>query len=377
MQPQIDPMMLNNANRALVINNSVKMTQPIYSGSIDTAAQQVLNVPVRNVGLILGFLVEVSGTVLNTGAGALDRTGVGSSALVKNFTFSDLDNVQRINTTGPLMAVLNSARQGFGFGGAYAPNLPMGYGNNWGPFAAPATVAAGANTANLKHTYYVPLAYSSSDLRGSIYAAIVNATMNLQITLQDAPCAAGGADGLDKVFTGNAAADWSTPLKVTVYQVYLDQLPTSGGVPILPQIDLTEIYDLKYSVYTGMAAGQDFPIDYANFRRFLSTTMIYDNGGAFNAGDDINTIALTAANSTNLWKVSPDIAALLARQTFMADPPKGWYYFDSRDKPVNTVSFGNMQLVVNPITVGANSKIVVGYEAFNRTGNIGVQGSLN
>jgi hypothetical protein len=39
--------------------------------------------------------------------------------------------------------LLNSAKQGFGFGGNYAPNIPVGIGGtNFGVFAGPATIAA-------------------------------------------------------------------------------------------------------------------------------------------------------------------------------------------------------------------------------------------
>jgi hypothetical protein len=338
-----------------------------------------VNIQPRNVGLILGFLVEVSGTVLNTAAGLLTRSDMGSSNILKNITFTDLNNVTRINTTGWHMALLNSARQGFGFGGAYAPNLPMNFGNNYTPFSGPATVAAGANTAVVKHTYWVPIAYGGGDLRGAIYAAIVNATMNLQLTLNATPCigAIPANDPLNAVYSGNAAANWQGNVQVNVNQVYLDQIPVGNGGPILPLMDLNTIYDLKFTTQNGLAAGQDFPVSYANFRQFLSTILIYDNGGTFNAGTDLNYLALTAANSTNIFKLTPSIAALQARQTFMADPPPGTYYFDHRDRPIDTVTFGNMQIVANPITVNAGAQLVVGYESFQQTSQLAGASSLS
>lgn len=372
-----NPVLENAQARAIVSGSAVKMVQNIYSGSVSAANNPVLNIAPRNVGLLLGFIVEVSGTVLNTAAAAIDRTGLGSANILKNITFTDLNNVQRINTSGAHVALLNSARQGFGFGGAYAPNLPMAFGNNWTPFAAPSNIAAGANNGTVRHSFYVPLAYSQSDLRGSIYAAVVNATMNLQLTLNAAPAVAAGSDPLNAIYTGNAAAAWSGNHTINVYQVYLDQLPSANGVPILPMLDLNTIYDLKNTVQSGLSVGQDFPVAYANFRQFLSTMPIFDNGGTFNSGSDVNYFALQAANSTQLFKLSPNIAALQARQTFMADPPPGVYYFDHRDKPIDTITFGNMELVVNASQVNANAQLVMCYEAFQQVSQIPAASSLS
>lgn len=373
MNAPANPMMDNMARRQIVLGNSVKMTQLIASQSVNPNNQAILNIAPRNVGLILGFIVEVEGSVTNGAANVATRTGLGSSNIVTNFTFTDLNNIQRINTRGSFIALLNSAKQGFGFGGAYAPNLPMNYGNNWGPFKAPATIAAEAD-ADLKHTYFIPLAYSSADLRGAIYAAIVNATMNLQITLADD---AGLRNGpFAGVYTGNDNLGWDGNVTVNVYQVYLDQLPVANGSPVLPMMDLNTIYDLKYTTQTGLAVGQDFPIPYANFRQFLSTTPVFVNGTALNSGSDVNYWALQAANNTQLKRVSADIAALEARQTFMADPPPAVYYFDHRDKPIDTISFGNMELVLNASTVNANAQIVVGYESFQTPQATAIAGSL-
>lgn len=380
-QQQLPPAVMNAQARAIVTGNAVKLNQQIFSQSVNPATNPTINIAPRNVGMILGFLVEVSGTILNTAAGALTRTDMGSANILKNVTFTDLNNVTRINTTGWHLALLNSARQGFGFGGAYAPNLPMNYGNNYAPFSGPATIAIGANTGVVKHTYWVPIAYSQSDLRGAIYAAIINATMNLQVTLNASPCAGavgvGQTDPLGYIYSGNAAATWQGNVQVNVNQVYLDQIPVGQNGPILPTLDLNTIYDLKYTTQNGLAAGQDFPVSYANFRQFLSTTLVYDNGGVFNAGSDLNYLSLTAANSTNIFKLSPSIAALQARQTFMADPPPGVYYFDHRDRPIDTVTFGNMQIVANPISVNAGAQLVVGYESFQQTSQLSSAASLS
>jgi hypothetical protein len=43
--------------------------------------------------------------------------------------------------------------------------------------------------------------------------------------------------------------------------------------------------------------------------------------------------------------------AILTRAILQTDMPVGGYYFDFRKKPLSTVQYGNLSLVVNPSTV--------------------------
>jgi hypothetical protein len=213
--------------------------------------------------------------------------------------------------------------------------------------------------------YYVPIAYSSTDLRGAIWMSTVSATSNLQITISANPFT-GNGNPINYVYTGNANGAWDGNVTVTVYQVYLDQVPRDqNGVPILPMLDLNTVYDLKQTTFTTPTSGQDFPMAYSNFRSFLSTTAVFDNGGVFNAGSDVNYWSLASANFTNIWKVTPEIAALDARMSIMTDFPAGAYFFESRDIPVNTINYGNMELNLNAAgSIAAGARVLVGYEAF-------------
>lgn len=366
-QPQLSPAQLQQVNmqaRMAVLANAVQMVQQISSQSVTPSAQNILNIPPRNVGLIQGFIVEVNGTMNNPGGGAAALTQFGASNVLSNITFQDLNNQIRINTPGWHMALLNSAKQGFGYGGAYSPNLPINFGNNWTVQSAPAAPGAGADAA-IRMIYYIPLAYTADDLRGAIYASVTNATMNLQLTINTTPGVAAG-DATNAVYSGQAVT-WkaATQVTVTVYQVYLDQIPRGqDGTVILPPLDLNTIYQLQQTTLTGMAVGTDFPYAYANYRDFLSTIAVYDNAGTLNVGSDINYWSLVSANFTQLFKYTPEIAALFARSVFMADPPKGCYYFDHRRRPINTQQFGNMELNLNASAVTAGATLLVATEAF-------------
>lgn len=369
-----DPYALNEAQRRAVLQRAVPMTQQIFTTTVNPAVTNIINVPPRNVGLIKGFFVEVSGGVTNGAGTVANRTNFGSMNVLNNITFTDLNNVQRIATTGYHLGMLNSARMGFGFGGAYAPNLPVNYGNHWTPFNGASSLAAAA-TGTVKHTYWVPLAFSGDDLTGAIYAAVINATMNLQLVINKTPFV-GATDPLNAIYSGNAAGTWTNNVTVTVYQVYYDQLPMAGGAPVIPMIDVNTVYDLKQTTQSGLTQGQDFPVPYASYRNFLSTFAIYDNGGSFNAGSDVNYWALQAANSTNLFRISPDIAALMARPTFMCDVPPGTYYFEHIRRPINTIAYGNQELIINPSLVNAGASLITCFEAFTSSNQIPISTSL-
>lgn len=366
--PSPAQMMQQNAlARQAVIANSIKMKQQIFSQNVDPTSQQVINVTgnsIRNVGLLLGFIVEITGEVTNGAGTDATRTPFGNANIVKQFRYDDLSNYTRIQVPGWHLATLNSVRQGFGYGGVYANNIPMGYGENFPVYGGDPTITANG-TSELRMQYYVPISYSSTDLRGAIWMSTVSATSNLQITLNDTPFSLSG-NPIDYVYTGNGTGGWTNTVQVTVYQIYLDQVPRDAqtGNPILPILDLNTIYELKQTTFTTPTAAQDFPMAYSNFRSFLSTMAVYDNGGVYNNGSDVNYFSLASANFTNIMKCAPEIIALDGRMQIMTDFPLGTYFFDSRDIPINTINFGNMELNLNAKTAASNARVLVGYEAF-------------
>jgi hypothetical protein len=128
-----------------------------------------------------------------------------------------------------------------------------------------------------------------------------------------------------------------------------------------------------------MAASQDYPIPFPNFRNIQSVSLFYDNGGTLNTGQDINYLALQSANYTNIFKVSPAMQAILTRNLLHVDMPKGGYYFDFRKKPLSTVQYGNLNLVVNPATVTSTlgpSQFLVGFEQLAQQNQVVGAGSI-
>lgn len=392
-QQQVNLPLLNQQARGAILSQSVEMTQSIFSTTIANpgSTANVVNVIPRNVGLIKRFIVEITATIQNNtgGAVAITPTELGAANILSQIVFNDLNNNVRINTTGWHAAFVASVKAARPFGAAYTNDLTgaidFDAGFTGAAAAANNIISATASiadtaTGTVNMIYEIPLAYNDFDLRGAVYANVVNATMNLQLTVNPSPVAADANSIVGAVYHAVGGAGVITSITINVYQVYLDQLPVGKQGPILPILDLSTIYELKNTTLTGLVVNQDFPVAYANFRQFLSTFAVLANGvgtGALaKAGIDVNTWALQSANFTNIWKIDPKISALLTRNALGTDLPNGCWYFSHRMKPISTIQYGNMNLVLNPKTVNANASLLMGFEDFALVNTISGAGSL-
>src|SRR6185369_8618878 len=207
-----------------------------------------------------------------------------------------------------------------------------------------------------------------------------NATMQLALTINTSPVGVSTADTTTSVYKAAAGAGANTSTTITVYQDYLDQLPVGQQGYVLPMLDLSTIYELKFTTFTAVVANNDFPMQYPNFRDFLSTFAVYNSNPASSTGRgvgaDINYWALQAANLTNIFKMEPALVALRSRAILHTDFPKGVYYFGSRNKPIATTQYGNMELVLNAATAAAGAYCLIGWEDFGLQNVITQAGSL-
>jgi hypothetical protein len=379
--PQGDPRSSNLMARQLVLDKAIDMWQSISNQTLTgTIPGQVINIPLRNVGLIKKLVVEISGTIAQAAAETLTRTTFGAQNVLSQVVLTDLSNQTRVNTTGWHLHMLATARRQMAYGAAFTSDTPTGIGANFGVMVMPTPVTT---AQNFRMFYEIPLAYGDYDLRGGIYASVVNATMNLQLTVNPNFVAATGTNPTQAVYSSSAANVGAlSNVRVQVYQNYLDQIPMGEKGPVLPLLDLSTAYLLNNTVVSGLVASQDNAIPYANFRNFMSTTVIYDNFGSASAiGADVNTWSIQSANYTNIIQYDPFVSALMTRNIINDDFPaavaRSTYYFDHRRKPVSTVQYGNMQLVANLAQVQAStSQLLVGYEALSLINQITQAGSL-
>jgi hypothetical protein len=366
---------MNNSARAAVLGSSVNMTQQIYNTTLSgTVPGQVINVPLRNVGLIKRLWVEVSFTLAQSASETYTRTALGPANIFSNVTYTDLSNQQRINTTSAHLFMLSTLKRQFAFGAAFTNDSPCSMGSNVSVIVAPATVST---VQTIRMFFEVPLAYTDLDLRGSVYANVVNATQQLSLTVNPALLGASTADPGTSVYLSSGAATGTIgAFTVTVYQNYLDQLPMGQNGPILPLVDLSTAYLLNNTIATAIVANQDFPVSFANFRNFNSIIVGFDNAKTYNAGSDVNKWKLQSANYTNIEEMDPYLVCLKNRNRVADDFPAGWYAFDYRDRPISTQQYGNMQLVLNASSVTSGASLFLYWEAFAFINQVQQAGSL-
>jgi P3 major capsid protein len=395
-QQQANLANVNAQARALIRSRAIKRTNQIFSATFVPANNPQVTVNPQNVGLGLGFWVQTVMTISNGSAVQINLTDLGPANALAQVQFNDLQNNTRIQTPGWHLHVINSMKAKRPFGNAMVRTTgfdsPVNWGSNWlQQISAPSTIAAGG-TGTVTMWYYVPLAYSDLDWRGAVYLNVINATAQLILSFPGQFgvnfAVANGADSTLAMYIGNVAGSVAlvtcTAATITVFQVYLDQLPTGPQGIILPPLDVSTVYELKQTTLTSIVPGQDFPYQYPNYRDILSSVVIFNNavGGntgaatARGVGADVNYWELLSANFTAIWKKTPGLVALENRNFMGADPVPGMYYFSYRDKPISTNQYGNMQLVLNAITAGTGAYLLSGIEDLALMQTLTAAGSL-
>lgn len=374
----------NAAARRAILAVAQNMAQVIAAGTVTApgASNNVLNIEARPVGFLKRFWIEITATIQNSDpTNDVALTQWGPANLFSNVQFLDLSNNTRINCNGWFLHQIATAKRGRPYGCAFLNDGPVNYGNNYPVISATPIIAhGGTNTGTVRMVFELPITYSDTDFRGGIWLGVTGNTAQMQLTITPTPgalTAAQGGDPVLAVYQGSANVQ-ITSLTYKIYQNYLDQMPRGqNGQVVLPINDISTVYLLNTVVPPiNLSANQDIPIPYSNFRDFLSTSIIFDNGGQQNAGTDVVYWALQAANFVNMVNVDPSIMALWARNMIQDDMPTGSYYFSHRHKPISVLQFGNQYLVLNASTVNVGAKLIVGYEMFALVNLVAQAGAL-
>jgi P3 major capsid protein len=383
---QLTPQQQDAIATRAILASAVERVQIVASQQVFPASNPTMLVQPINVGLIKRFTIVVTGHISNTGTVPLTLTEYGLANLFGQggVQYTDLNNYLRVNTSGAHLSMLASAKRRRTFGATVDDNQVSGSNRSkmlnvppalWGVYQVDDTITTG-NSGFFSAIFEVPLAYTDDDLRGAIWANVLNAVQQLTLTFNPQPVTADTADDTFAVYSGGPGASGAiTDAMVTVYQEYLDQLPKAQGpagvTVILPALSLSTVYELKSTVFQNIPANQEFFIPYANQRSFISTFATFNHDGTSTGrslGDDLNYWALLSANSTYIWKMQSNVCALKSREHLQSDLPRGTYYFASRRHNIASLQFGNLQLTINtndtvsPITPA--SYINVGWEAF-------------
>lgn len=380
-------LILQGANvNGVAVPPAIDMWQPLNINIPANAGPgTVITFNIRPVGMIKRLLVRFTATVT---AGATstqtltssNNKGFGLANLVSNVTVWDFGNQQRINTTGWHLNILSSAKRRRAFGAAYTNDSPNGFGNNNNRVMfAPNTIAANG-TSEIDFYLEIPFVRTDTDLRGFLFGDVQNVNAQVQITLNPNMFVSSTADPTLAVYQ-SGGADLASLSNLTMYvtQNYLDQLPQlQPGVPFLPSQDLATAYLLNNSVSTLPVANQPNSTAFINARVFQSLVYFYDNNGTLNInGSDISTVQLISANFTAILNYDGKTIGLVNRNIFMDDPPASMYMLDFRHRPIDTQTYGNMQTVITPSSVGGSAAFFgFGWEAYGTIGQINQGGSI-
>lgn len=359
----------DNAQRAVLALARPMVQQFGLMASVaanNAAIGQTYTQVLQNVGLNTKLTIECTFTLAAAALETLNKTAFGAVNFLSNIQVTDLSNYQRVNTYGQHLFLLNSLRRQQPWACAYVNDSPVNMGSTWNVMNAPAAVSAVGGAKVCRVFYEVPLAYHDYDLRGAIYAQVTSAQWRLQVTVNpNFVVGSGVTDTLYAGYQSTTAGDVGvvSNVSIAVYQHYLDQIPVGqNGMPVLPLLSLAWNYLILNAPQTGILQGNDFPVQYANFRTFLSTIAIFDNAGTFNTGSDVNYVGIQVANQTFLEKYDPYMAALKSRLLFGDDAPPGVYCFDHRRWPIVTNQFGNTQFVLNASQVNNGASLQMYYE---------------
>jgi hypothetical protein len=360
---------------------AINVWQPQNPGlPSNVAPGSVLTFTLRNVGLNKRLMMQFKATITAGATNTQTLTKLGLANLISNVTFWDLGNNQRINSTGWHLNAISTAKRRNIFGAAYTTDNPCGYGNNNNRVMyAPTTIAANGTT-EIDFVLEVPFVKNDMDLRGAIFADVSNANMQVQVTLNPNMFVSNTADPTLAVYqSGGADLASLSGFSWQVYQNYLDQLPRYGNSWILPEKDLGTAYLLNNNVSTTPVPNQDNSQAFVNARSYESVLFIYDNNGTLNVnGSDLNYVQLQSANFTNILNLNGRMLSLMERNVIGDDFPAGMHYLDFRDRPIDTNQYGNMQLVINPSSVGGSGAVfLLGWEAFAIIGLVNQGGSIS
>jgi len=389
---QISPQQMNAIIRSLVLRGGVlgnayfppavdmwQQLNPILPSSVGPGS--VITIQLRNVGLVKRLVVEFSATITAGATSTQTLTPLGLANLISNITFIDLGNNTRINSTGWHLNVVSSVKRRRVFGAAYTSDTPNGYGNNNNRVMyAPATIAANGTTP-IRFVLEIPFVKNNHDLRGSIFADVTNAVMQVQLTLNPQMFVSSTADKTLAVYqSGGTDLASLSAVTVQVNQNYLDQLPRNPqtAAPILPALDIGTAYLLNNTASGLPVVNQDNGFSFVNARTYESVALIYDNNGTLNVnGSNINYIQVTSANFTQILRYDGMMAVINERDIMGCDFPAAMRYLDFRHRPISTDQYGNMQLIFNPSSVlGSAATILFGWEAYGVIGQVNQSGSL-
>jgi hypothetical protein len=365
-QAQANATMQNLQARANLIQTGVAMVKKLPLVTMGLGQQ--VQIPGLRMGVTTGFLLQCALNVTIANAAAVP-SGLAPWNIFNRVQYTDFAGVNRINTNGISLFAMQAVKHNELTGNAIPGVL-----TNIGAIDSDILVVpTGVGTANIYFDVWVPLAYDpKSDLRGGILTQTV--VGDHYVTLQT--CNALSGDPVVSPYTSAAGNLTFNSLSIQPFQMYIQPQNLNPSNPLagLPAIDLSTVYYVEGNYQTpagSISAGGSTFINYPNNRSILSGLFIFENGGAFTVnGTDLSMLTLIANANTNLREMNPRLIRAGMRAQVGADLPQGIYYIGSRQQPILTSLFGNVQLKFDVANVNVGTtQILSQFESFAPAGS--------
>lgn len=365
----------NSAQNAILENSRLRNlllgSSPRYVKNLGTYTAPVggtTRIKLYNVGVVTSLRIYVSAAITIGTAIAVPSLKAPFN-LINRIRLTDYDGTDRINCSGLQLFALNCKRFGayYGYNNDAAtavitnPNVPTAIGD-----------------ATLSFFLDIPLAYDPDnlnpalqDLRGAIMAQTSVGEMTLSIDWNSSLVSNGD---IESVYSGAAtttvALQAGQQINCTAYQNYIvpQAIGPNGQVP-LPFLDLMTVYEIAGNVRSSdnLAVGTEKQLNYPNVRSVLGAFFNYVQGATMSA-TDIAQFRLIV-NGNNIMLDRTQAAQIFAQRLALnGDMRPGMYFFDHRNRPVETALYGNVQAGITPSTVGANPYIEIMFESMYTKG---------
>lgn len=330
---------------------------------------QAIQIQLLNVGVLTSVDLVVTAEITITGAATASNWGPYN--FLQNIGMVDYTTQKRINVSHRALQMFLSARHSRRYGLGTKDNIidsTLTTSTNAPLIQLPSAIVA-PTAANFRVSAHLPIAYdSANNLKGAILAQTILGNQFVTALMPTAAQVFGTTD--DAVFTAGAGS--VANIFVDVFQNYI-QPRNIGSQPILPLADLATVYELNTQGRdnSNLNPNNIKYVNYPNVREIISTVLGYNNGStvagaALTYAADLTSLAVEANSNTKLREYLGLDLLEQQRNLFGGDMPPGYYYLDSRRVRINTVLYGQVQLLMLPsiVTVPAAAYTEFSTESF-------------
>lgn len=357
----------NIQNRAALLATAPRMRKNVVTQTAPIGGSSRLKL--FNVGVLTNVQIDVSCAV-TIGTAAAVASAKAPYNLISRIRLTDYDGTDRVNLSGFQLYVLNCirARSLYGVNNSAAavssvitnPVIPTATGDGTIKFVLDIPLAFDVNNA-------VP---QLQDLRGAIMAQTAVGEMYLNIDWN--PTLYSNAD-VDAVYAGasttTVVGNGTSPISVTMYQEYLlpQAIGGAGQVP-LPGIDLMTVYELNGNVRSSdnLSQGSEKLISLPNVRSVIGAYVTFVDDGALS--NNVSQFRLIANGNNVLKEYTGRLKQFEQRKFLGGDIASGVFFELSREKPIETALYGNVQLGITPSSITDSPYMELAWESFYTKG---------